>query len=525
MRLVRTILLVVSLAVASTSSAAARYAEFLPAWSTIDEDLALLRADGVLPDMSATVRPLARTDVAAALIDAWRAHPALAADPVYQRLVWEFSREIAELRTAPGDAPATRAETRPLVVLERDPSATLRGSAYAAMLARTAPDSTSELHPGTRVGGRVTLRVAPSIVVHEEWTAGRVQDARRFSDYILGVRDFAAELPRAYASFAVGSARVQVGRDAARWGPGLAGPLMLSDAAGSATVLSGSATVWRTLTAAARTHVLSAERGRYLSAHTIEWRASPRWTLALSEAALYASRGPEIAYIAGFIPYTIVQRHATEDAGDSLADPLRNNLLASVDVIYRPAPGWEMRAQILVDDVQLSSNATPNRSGMQVGLTRTTRVAGTQRVSARAEYTRVSAHTYSVYYAVAGDRDYVFHERPLAFPLGPDAEAATLRIEWDRSRAVRGEARVEQTRTGAGGLVQPWRPGDPVGGTWAFRAPVERRRAVLGLLRLHPTDAVHVEAAIGGAWIANDAHVAGRTRNWAVAWIAAEFRR
>ncbi len=518
----RALVLVVVMCVACVAPAAARWAEYLPAESWVDEDLAILRAGGFLRDVPLVIRPLTRGDVADALLRSWNAQPDLAGDPVFQRLVREFAREITEGDARRPDAPR---ETPPLVDLSADEGVTMRGSVYAAALARTSPDSSTELHPGTRVGGRVTLRIAPGIVVHEDWTAGRVQNARRYSDYLLGIRDFASELPRAYVSAALGTSRVQLGRDAARWGPGLSGTLLLSDASGSATMFSGTTTLWRTLTLAARTHVLSAERGRYFSAHAIEWRPGPCWTVALSEAAVYTSRSPELLYVLGFIPYTTVQRLATEDAGDAFADPLRNNVTAGVDVAWRPAAGYEFRTALLVDDVQLSSQTTPNRGGVQVGLTRTARLRGTQRVSVRAEYTRVAAHTYSVYYSVDGDRDFLFHDRSLGYALGPDAESALLRAEWDPSRALRVEARAEQTRTGAGGLAQPWRPGDPTDDAWRMRTPVERRRSVVALARVQPTDAVHVQAALGALFVQNDAHLAERTRRGVVGWIGWEVRR
>src|SRR5438270_5336752 len=84
-------------ALAAASPSRARYAEYLPASSSLGRDVDLLRAEGFLVDLPAGTRPWARTDVAEALAHTLAAHPEAAHDPLLRRVARDLARELSEL--------------------------------------------------------------------------------------------------------------------------------------------------------------------------------------------------------------------------------------------------------------------------------------------------------------------------------------------------------------------------------------------------------------------------------------------
>src|SRR5258706_11063707 len=75
--------------------AAAQPAEFLPSSHALYEDLEAMVARGLLPSFAIHTRPLARADIARALLDAQEKDPSIESDLHYQRLERELAREFA----------------------------------------------------------------------------------------------------------------------------------------------------------------------------------------------------------------------------------------------------------------------------------------------------------------------------------------------------------------------------------------------------------------------------------------------
>src|SRR5689334_10323193 len=99
-----------SCAVLGAAVAAADPAEFLPSFHASYEDLEALSARGALGAFPIHSRPLARVDVARALIQARDRDPDLESDMHWQRLARELARELQDLDVKPPFA-----ETGPLV--------------------------------------------------------------------------------------------------------------------------------------------------------------------------------------------------------------------------------------------------------------------------------------------------------------------------------------------------------------------------------------------------------------------------
>src|SRR6267378_7086625 len=76
-------------------------AEFLPSGHALYEDLEALAARGLLGSFPIHTRPLARADIARALLDAREADPSIESDLHYQRLERELTRELEDLGGGP----------------------------------------------------------------------------------------------------------------------------------------------------------------------------------------------------------------------------------------------------------------------------------------------------------------------------------------------------------------------------------------------------------------------------------------
>src|SRR5437762_9657319 len=82
-------------------AAAAQPAEFLPPYHALYEELESLVARGLLPSFAIHTRPLARADIARALLDARGKDSSIESDLHYQRLERELARELEDAGSAP----------------------------------------------------------------------------------------------------------------------------------------------------------------------------------------------------------------------------------------------------------------------------------------------------------------------------------------------------------------------------------------------------------------------------------------
>ena len=96
-------LLGTALLVAFARGAAAQPAEYLPVGHAAYDEIEFLAARGWLDSLSIYTRPLARVDIARALLRAERLHPEAVPSPSFARLNRELARELQDLE-AP-DAP------------------------------------------------------------------------------------------------------------------------------------------------------------------------------------------------------------------------------------------------------------------------------------------------------------------------------------------------------------------------------------------------------------------------------------
>jgi len=499
--------------------AAAGPAEFLPTFHASYEDLEALGARGALGSFSIHTRPLARLDLARALIQARDRDPSLESDLHWERLARELAREFQDLEVSP-----PYPETGPL--LDKGPREQRFRIAMAGH-ARGDYDETRAIHWRMRdessVAARLSLQLWPGFGAYEELGVTRIRGQREFIDAIAEHSDLETAVLRAELTGRAGPLTAAAGYDTFRWGPGRRGTLMLSDAAGPMTFLSlqGSARGEHVgVTAIAVNAVISSADRAYLAAHRIEVEIAPRWTLGISEAARYTSDGLDPLYAVGLLPYTVIERIKIREASnDSLRTVERANVMASADVSFRATRGLTLYGELLVDDYASEAANMPNRIAYQAGF-RSDRPWGAHAVHFLGEYTRVRNYTYSVYYG----QNYEFRGRPLGYSLGPDAENAYVEAFFDITRDWQLRWSGDFTNHGEGRLGIPWVPSQGAVSTAGLSGIVEERREVWGDARWMPRDDVDLSVGVGFRRVRNDANVSGADRDGWLARFSADVR-
>lgn len=497
--------------------AASAPAEFLPVRHAAYEEIEALAARGLLDSIQIYTRPLARTDVARALHRAVARHPDVTSNLHYQRLERELARELTDL-----DAPPARAESGPLVDTGD------RGGRFRVQTAAHVRGDYDEkrdvahfqFRDETSATARLSLQAGSAFGAFEEIGVTRIRSQREFIDAIALHSDVETTTLRAELTGRAGGFTGAAGYEMFRWGPGRRGTLLLSDAAGPMGFLSLGQTIAGRVTATAISGQLSRADRRFLAAHRIEAAVTKRLSLGIAEAVRYSSDGIDLLYASGLIPYAIVERIQIRDAAtDSVRVGERANIMASLDLVWRPGPALTLYGEILLDDLATENREMPDRIAYQAGF-RSERPYGARAVRLLGEYTRVRNYTYAVEYG----QNFIHRDHPLGFVLGPDVENVFVEAGYELSRDWGLRWTGDFTNRGEGRLGDAWaRALGPVPNA-GLTGVVEERREVWGDARWLPRDNVDVSLGLGYRRVRNEDHVEGRT---ATAWLgrlAAELR-
>lgn len=358
---------------------------------------------------------------------------------------------------------------------------------------------------GTGLHGRVALET-------ERWLAfshlivGYVDTARTFGDPLIAGTDVLVHSEESYLTYSGAGGRwgVQFGRNRWHWGPGQEGSLMLSRTSVPITGLAFHARLEALhMEGTVISATLKAGEGEQLAAHRIEWQPWDALRLGLSEAARYKSAAWQPLYLAGIIPYIMVQRlHDQDEPGFQPEN--RNNVMIGMDATWRIAPGTRVYGEWLVDDLHAASAATPNKYAIQLGWEGVGMVRGT-RVSWGGEYTRLTQFLYTSFFG----RDYVAQGQPLGFPIAPDARRMRVRAALDLSPAWQLSTIATRTEKGENTLDQPFVPGSPRVDAAKLSGVVEETREWEAGLRWWPAGGIDVSLTAAYHWIDDAGHVPG----------------
>jgi capsule assembly protein Wzi len=441
-------------------------------------------------------------------------------DPARALTLARIERALAR-DAMPGFTPDPRARVTPPALRRLAPgdqrfdvSVALEGSGRSGP-ERPTIDSGSGLH----------ARLAAAIrhwLVFSHLTIGQVAHARAFSDPIVPNNDFIVYTDETYLTYTAEDAlwSAQFGRNRWHFGPGEEGSLVLSRTMPAVTGLAFRMHIAGLhADALALSATLRQAAGDQLAAHRIEWQPVERLRVGLTEAARYRAPGWEPLYVAGAIPYVLVQRLQVQDEPDSLGR-LRNNIIVAFDVAWRVAPGTRLYGEWLADDLHARSGRIPNKYAWQVGWEGAGAIARS-RVSWGGEYTRLTQFVYTSFFGA----DYAAQGRPLGFPTGPDARRIRLRLAWDPSVSWQVTTRATAEDKGENTIDQPFRPGMPRVNSSQFAGVVQRTRTAELELRWWPRSGVDLRAAGGWRWVENDGHVVGHDDDGPTATVAMRLVR
>ena len=497
--------------------AAAQPAEYLPVGHATYEEIEFMAARGWLDSLNIYTRPLARIDIARALLRVRRLHPEAVASPSFGRLERELARELVDL-----EAPDAPKETGPLMDLgPRESRFRLQSAAHVrGDYDESREDAHFRLRDETSVSARMGLQIWPAFGAYEELGVTRIRGQREWVDPLAVNTDVEFAVLHAGLTGRAGPITAAAGYDEFRWGPGRRGTLLLSDAAGPMGYVSLQGRIAGRLTATALSGYVSLAEDKMLAAHRLEFAATPWLSVAVSEAARYSSHGIDLLYGIGLIPYTLVERiHFRETSSDSVRGIVRGNVMASADAVVRVSPDLSLYGEVLVDDFTTENTSMPDRFGWQAGL-RSDRPFGAGSIHVLGEYTMVRNYTYSVYYG----ESFVYRNRPLGYTLGPDVANVLVEVGYDLSRDVQIRWSGDFIDKGEGRIGVPWTPDQGEVDNSGLTGVVEHRREVWGDVRWLPRDNVDLSVGAGYRSRENAGNEEGADENAWLARFGAELR-
>lgn len=478
-----------ALALAAASRAAhATPLDFLPVGDPIEDEIRVLDVLGTadsLPHLGMRplqIRELPRLDASAAgavAITRSRIRRALAYD-----------------RVVPDNVPGRTAK---ILMLSYPEEQRLEASAGLEGGGILAPDSTallplSGLH--MRLGAQVD-----HWVLHTHLVLGHM-GRQGFSSPLVGEAKLHTE--EAYLGYtgASGLWGMQVGRSRWQWGPGADAGLLISKTSAPLTGLAlhfairplhaDGMILWVTLDGPA---------GQQLAAHRLEWQPVSSLRLGVSEAARYQSRRWEPLYGIGVLPYALVQELLTEDQPDSSGSE-KNNVLASIDLAWRPVHGQKLYGELLIDDLRTTSAPVVSKYGYLLGWEGALSLGG--RVTWGVEYSRLSRYVYT-----SPDRPYVAQHQPLGDADGPDTRRIAVRAAWDPTSSWQAFGSYDRLDAGESDLDHVFQRGDPRVSVMDFLGVVQHsNQAELGL-RYWPAAGIDVSVAARRRWVEDAGHVPG----------------
>ncbi len=222
-------------------------------------------------------------------------------------------------------------------------------------------------------------------------------------------------------------ARIEVGHTWLRWGPGAWGTMALSDGAPAFDLIDLRVPLLRRVQLAWFVASLDPAAGSYLAGHRLELRPTEDVDLSFSELARFDGAANAPLYLLPMIPYSRLEKRVLASSSlpaDSLDRLGRNNVMWAIDGSWRARPGLRAYGELAIDDIDFSSERRPRQLAWQVGF-EGRRLAAAGAWTLRAEYARVYRFTYSVYH----HHDFELAGLPTGFPLGPDVDLLSGRLE------------------------------------------------------------------------------------------------
>ncbi len=475
----------------------------------------------LLDDLAATypvskgllqIRPWTRAQLGTFLDQLEAGSPAAASDPALQRLRRELEPGGGVEGLEPmfsGEQDDASFEVSPYVRL-----------GYAEDRARSA------VTRDHRLGGQVSFAFGAHGLMFADGYAGTVTPGPHGTPDSDGAFDSqasgtTASYDRVYMTWQSPGFMVRAGHTWLEWGPGMAGTLGLSDGSPALDVAEAGVRLPGEARLQWFVAVLDPAAQTYLAGHRLALRAGPSVEMGFSEYARFDGSGSVPLYMVPVVPFALLDgrvRGASDLPADSLEKLGRNNVMYTADVSWTWRPGVRFYGEFLLDDAT-RDHSRPLAIGWQAGAHLRRMVRGAA-WSLRADYTRVYPYVYSVYH----DHDFAYAGFPTGFPLGPDCDQFTARLDWRPTPDWSWGIDWLVARNGVQQIGDAWQPGDAVPAQTSITAPFEREQRLALTGDWSPSPSVSLSAAVGFTKILSLGNVSLNDTDGANGRLQAAFR-
>ena len=187
---------------------------------------------------------------------------------------------------------------------------------------------------------------------------------------------------------------------------------------------------------------------RYLVGHRLDILLRKNLRLGFFETSIFGGEGrpPELYYLNPLQFFHAAQLNGNED----------DNTILGFDFFWLPLRGYGMYGQLIIDDFQIDHQSRgdkePNEIGLMCGLLKSGRPHSFS-PDIKLEYVRIANRTY---HQSQPRNRYLFRNKLLGHPLGPDADSLSLLLRFWPSVKQYTELELSFTRHGEGSIYAPW---------------------------------------------------------------------
>ena len=483
------------LAFASPALATWHANEEIPVESPVYRLIEDLASSYAVPQGMLHIRPWTRAQLGE-FLDKIEAGSALASkDPALQRL----RRELEPLGGVEGLEPMLAGE-------EADASYEVSSYLRASYVEENARSTNTR---DERVGLQASFAFGEHALIFADAYMGTITPGPHGTpdasgSYVSSATDVTTWYDRMYLTWQSRGFMVRAGHTWLDWGPGMSGNLGLSDGSPALDLAEAGVRLPGNARLQWFVSVLDPAAQTYLAGHRLEWRAGPSVEMGVAEYARFDGSGNVPLYMIPVVPFALIDRRVrsgTELNADSLGTLASNNTMYTADFSWTWRPGTRFYGELLVDDAT-RDNSRPLAIGWQAGA-HLRRFMGRAAWSLRADYTRV----YQYVYSTSNHLDFAFAGFPTGFPLGPDCDQFTSRLDWRPSPEWNWGIEWLVVRDGAQQIGDAWQPGDPVPANMVLSSPWEREQRTTFTADWSPSPSVTLSGAVGFSKILSLGHV------------------
>jgi len=237
---------------------------------------------------------------------------------------------------------------------------------------------------------------------------------------------------------------LELGRDHAQWGPGYRGQLMISANNPYFDMLKINVQFKRFTFTSIHGKLNSGTGSKFIAAHRLELRLSPRFIVSGSESVIYGNRNVEPMYINPLMPYHVAEHHL----GD------KDNNTMGLDIVAFPRTNHQLYFELFIDDFTTAENPWTYYGNKFAFITgwHWVNPFGFRDADFHFEYARIEPYVYTHKENI---NIYTHYDQSVGHWLGPDADNLFFKIDYLMKRDLKFAFITERIRHGEGDINTP----------------------------------------------------------------------